>query len=135
MPCPRAFARFNRAVANPLTRLFAGWLPPFAIVSHRGRVSGGAYSTPVLAFGTQDGLVFALPYGASSDWVKNVLVAGQLEVRRLGKGSEYVQPRLVEATEGQRLVPAILRVPFWLLRVRHFLRVTASPSGPAARLG
>ena len=72
-PFPRGFARFNRRVANPAMRLAAGWLPPFAIVRHRGRRTGRDYATPVLAFGTEDGLVVAVLYGTSSDWVRNVL--------------------------------------------------------------
>jgi hypothetical protein len=35
----------------------------------RGRVTGRDYATPVWAFGTRDGLVVALLYGANSDWV------------------------------------------------------------------
>lgn len=35
----RKLARFNRTVANPVVRLVAGWLPPLAIIRHRGRIS------------------------------------------------------------------------------------------------
>ena len=60
-------------------RLVAGRLSPFAVVSHRGRVTGHDYATPVWAFGTGDGVVLALLYGAASDWVRNVLAAGRAE--------------------------------------------------------
>jgi deazaflavin-dependent oxidoreductase (nitroreductase family) len=126
VPIPRVFARFNRKIANPLMRLIAGWLPPFAIVSHRGRVTGRAYSTPVWAFGTRDGLVFALLYGAASDWVRNVLLAGRAEVRRSGRVRRYEKPRLVGTDEGMRLIPTFFRVLIRLCRTRHFLRLTAS---------
>src|SRR6266542_4314375 len=53
----RTLARFNRAFANPVMRLVAGWLPPLAIVQHRGRMTGREYATPVIAFGRSDGLV------------------------------------------------------------------------------
>jgi len=109
-------------------RLVAGRLPPFAIVSHRGRVTGRDYATPVWAFGTQDGLVVALLYGANSDWVTNVLVAGRAEVKRLGAAREYAQPRLVGREEGLRLIPAVARVPVRVVRTHDFVRVTASPS-------
>jgi deazaflavin-dependent oxidoreductase (nitroreductase family) len=125
VPLSRVFARFNRNVANPLMRLFAGRVPPFAIVSHRGRVTAHAYSTPVLAFRTEDGLVFAVLYGATSDWVKNVLGAGHAQVKRVGKTREYGQARLV-GNESMQLVPAIFRGVFRLFRVRQLLRVTAT---------
>jgi deazaflavin-dependent oxidoreductase (nitroreductase family) len=96
-------------------RLVAGWLPPFAIVNHRGRVTGREYSTPVWAFGTGDGLVLALLYGAASDWVRNVLVAGRAEVRRSGSIRSYEHPRLV-GEEGTQLIPAPFRVPIRLCR-------------------
>jgi deazaflavin-dependent oxidoreductase (nitroreductase family) len=126
VPIPRVFARFNRKVANPVMRLVAGWLPPFAIVSHRGRVTGRDYATPVWAFGTRDGLVFALLYGANSDWARNVLAAGRAQVTRFGTAREYAQPRVVGGEEGLRLVPAVVRGPVRLFRVRDFLRVTGS---------
>jgi deazaflavin-dependent oxidoreductase (nitroreductase family) len=107
-------------------RLAAGRLPPFAIVNHHGRVTGRDYATPVWAFGTRDGLVFALLYGANSDWVRNVLAAGHAEVRRRGAAREYTHPRLVAGEEASRLIPAIARIAVRLFRTRDFLRVTES---------
>jgi deazaflavin-dependent oxidoreductase (nitroreductase family) len=126
-PFPRGFARFNRNVANPVIRLVAGRLPPFAIVRHRGRVTGRDYATPVLAFYTNDGLVIGVLYGTSSDWVSNLLAAGRADVKRRDAAHEYEQPRLVGRDEGLRLVPAIVRGPFRLLGVRTFVRLTVSP--------
>lgn len=126
MPIPRLFARFNRDVANPAIRLFAGRLPPFAIVRHRGRVTGRSFATPVLAFRADDGLVVALFYGASSDWVRNVLAAGRAEVKRVGTTRQYAEPRLVDRDEGLPLIPAVVRMAVRLSRARDFLRVTDS---------
>jgi deazaflavin-dependent oxidoreductase (nitroreductase family) len=126
VPLPRVLARCNRKVANPVIRLVAGRLPPFAIVSHRGRLTGRDHATPVWAFGTQDGLVVALLYGANSDWVRNVLVAGGATVERSGTARGYSQPRLVGRDEGLRLIPAVARVPVRLLRTHDFLRLTDS---------
>jgi deazaflavin-dependent oxidoreductase (nitroreductase family) len=123
----RTFAKFNRSVANPVTRRFAGWVPPFAVVRHRGRVSGRGYATPVWAFATRDGLVFALLYGQVSDWAKNVLAADGASVMRHGKTARYGQPQLIAGNDGLRLVPAILRPPLRLFGVRDFLSVSTSP--------
>lgn len=133
-PFPRRFARFNRKVANPVIRLVAGWLPPFAIVKHRGRVTGRGYATPVPSFGTGDGLVAGVLYGTSSDWVSNALAAGQVEVKRLGTAREYEQLRLVGRDEGLPLLPAIVRGAFRLLGVRAFLRLTALPTASGIRI-
>ena len=83
------------------------------------------YESTVLAFRTEDGLVFAVLYGATSDWVKNVLAAGHAQVKRIGKTREYGEARLV-GNESMRLVPAIFRGVFRLFRVRQFLHVTAT---------
>src|SRR6266542_2693201 len=92
MPIPRFVGRFNKYVTNPLARLVAGWLPPFAVVVHRGRVSGRVYRTPVAAFRSRDGLVVALTYGAGADWVRNVLKDEGCTVRMLGRVREATGP-------------------------------------------
>ena len=122
---PRELARFNRAVANPVVRLLAGWLPPLAIIRHRGRTTGRCFATPVLAFGTADGLVVGVLYGTVSDWVRNLQAAGGGQVQRGGTVRDYRQPRLVSRDEGLQLVPAVLRGPFRTLGVRSFLRLSA----------
>jgi hypothetical protein len=59
-------ARFNRRLANPIIRTFAGRrLSPVTLVVHRGRNSGRRYRTPVLAVPVGEGYVVSLPYGAS----------------------------------------------------------------------
>jgi deazaflavin-dependent oxidoreductase (nitroreductase family) len=123
----RALARFNRAFANPAVRLFAGRVPPFAIVRHRGRTSGRAYATPVVAFRAGDALLVGVLYGRTSDWVLNVLAAPRTEVTRRGLTRNYRQPELVTRDEGLRLLPAVVRVPYRILRVRHFLLLTSTP--------
>ncbi|MGW1341026.1 nitroreductase family deazaflavin-dependent oxidoreductase [Kribbella sp. NPDC002412] len=110
-------------------RLVAGWLPPFAIVRHRGRRTGRDYATPVLAFGTEDDLVVAVLYGMSSDWVRNALAAGRVEVKRRRESHEYEQPRFVGSSEGLQLVPTMVRGPFRFLGVHHFVRLTRYAGG------
>lgn len=117
----RTLARFNRTFANPVMRLVAGWLPPLAIVQHRGRVTGREYATPVIAFGGGDGLVVGVLYGAGSDWVRNVVAAGRAKVQRLGTTREYACARLVGSEDGLRLLPAPVRGPYRLLGAGGFL--------------
>jgi deazaflavin-dependent oxidoreductase (nitroreductase family) len=130
---PRALARLNRRVANPVVRLLAGWLPPLAIVRHRGRVTGRGYATPVVAFGAGANLVIGVLYGTSSDWVSNVRAARRAQVTRHGRTRQYEQPRLVGATEVLGLLPATAGGAFRLLRVRYFIRLaggTPADSSP-----
>lgn len=85
MPLPRPIARFNRAVTNPILGRIARFTPGFGIVHHVGRKSGRAYAVPVNVFRQGPGeYLFALTYGSGSDWVRNVLAAGEcdLETRR-----------------------------------------------------
>jgi deazaflavin-dependent oxidoreductase (nitroreductase family) len=124
-PFLRVLARFNRKFANPVVRLVAGRLPPLAIIRHRGRRTGRAFATPVLAFGTADGLVVGVLYGDVSDWVRNVRVAGGAQVKRGGVLRDYRHLRLVSRDEGLQLVPVLLRGPFRALGVRYFLELTA----------
>ena len=128
MPIPRFVGRFNKYVTNPIARLVAGWLPPFAVIGHRGRVSGREYRTPVAAFRSRDGLVVALTYGAGADWVKNILKDERCTVRRLGRVREATGPRIVTGPEGMKLVPALIRVPLTLLNVTEFLTLRTGPS-------
>ena len=88
----------------------------------------------MLAFPTRDGLVFTLVYGKVSDWVKNVLAAGQVDVTRWGRQDRAVRSaQLVPRSERVRLVPAIPRLVFRLLRVHDFLRVKAPQPEPHRR--
>ena len=49
-PSPPLFAfisPFTKRVVNPITRLFAGWLPGFAKLSVTGRNTGKTYRIPL----------------------------------------------------------------------------------------
>ena len=120
-PLPRRFARFNRRVANPVIRRFAGTFGPFALVRHQGRRTGRTYTTPVLAFGTRDELFVGVLYGANSDWVRNVVESGHAEVRWHRESTEYRHVELVARDRALPKVPATLRGGFRLLGVRTFV--------------
>lgn len=81
---PRWLPAINRRIVNPVQRLWAPYLWPYALIEHRGRVTGTAYRTPVLAFRRGDALVILLGYGDRTDWLRN-LQAGGASVVRLGR--------------------------------------------------
>jgi deazaflavin-dependent oxidoreductase (nitroreductase family) len=128
MPIPRSVATFNRRVTNHVSRLVAGWLPGFAIVFHVGRRSGRQYRTPVNVFRRGEAYVFALTYGADSDWVKNVEAAGRCEIETRRRVVPLTNPsRFTDAA--RRSVPALVRPVLRLIDVDEFLsmRVEARP--------
>lgn len=92
---PRAVATANKYVTNPIQGLWAPRIAPWAVVEHVGRRSGTAYSTPVLAWVEGDRLSIPLVYGAGSDWVRNVLAAGEFTLVRAGRRYSIAGPRIV----------------------------------------
>lgn len=114
MPLPRSLARFNRVVTNRITPPFAGRLPGFAVVLHRGRKSGRAFRTPVNAFRRPGGWELPLTYGVG-DWVKNVQAAGEAELITRGRAHRIAHPRIV-AMPGHPALPFPVR---WILARLH----------------
>ena len=109
MPLPRFIAKANRKITNPITRRFAGRIPPFAIMIHTGRTSGRQFRTPIMAFPVEDGFAIALTYGRSTDWEKNVLAAGRCELIYRKQTLVLVNPRIVARTSSESAFPGIVR--------------------------
>ena len=135
MPLPARLARINRRVTNPLTRRFAGRVPPFAIVEHRGRTSGREYRTPVISFAAGQATIVALTYGAGTDWVKNVLVAGECVLVRRGRRVALRNPRLVGERDGLPRIPGVVRPVLRLLDVTDFLVLDPGDVSPRGSNG
>jgi deazaflavin-dependent oxidoreductase (nitroreductase family) len=127
VPISRRVARFNRRVTNRITLRFAGRLPGFAIVTHTGRRSGRSYRTPVNVFRDGERYVFALTYGAESDWVRNVLAAGGCRIETRRRTIELVDPRRLDDPT-RAVVPVPARWILGLLAVDGFLSM--SPREP-----
>lgn len=120
MPFPRWLAKVNKRITNRYLVKLADQ-PPFAALHHRGRTSGKVYRIPLNAFPCEDGFVFALTYGSQSDWVKNVLAAGEAELEYAGERLVLTDPRLVTRADVHGCIPASAVVPLGLLRVKEFL--------------
>jgi deazaflavin-dependent oxidoreductase (nitroreductase family) len=123
MQMPRVMRRINRAVTNPLMRPLAGRVPPLAVAHHVGRKSGRRYTTPVLAFATDDGFVTPLPYGTDTDWCLNWLEAREGTLETGGRRTAVANPRIVPASEALPLLPMVLRPGLRLLDLPGFLVV------------
>lgn len=123
IPIPKAIARFNRYVTNPIARRIAGWAPMFAIVYHQGRHSGNRYATPINIFRIDAGFVIALTYGSDVDWVKNLIAAGGAEIRHRSHTIRIADPTSVSSDEGMAAMPPLVRLILRMINVTQFLRV------------
>ncbi len=120
MVVPRGVARFGRG-PNRVIRQFAGWLPGFGVIVHRGRRSGRVYRTPVAVFRRPDGYVVALPYGVG-DWTKNVIAAGGCELQKRRDLVRLTNPRIVHDPE-RRAMPPVVRQALRLVGVTEILHL------------
>jgi deazaflavin-dependent oxidoreductase (nitroreductase family) len=109
LPLPRSLARFNKKVTNRIQGLWAPWLPPWAVIIHKGRKSGRSYQTPVLAFRSGPHLAVILFYGERAEWLRNVLAAGSAEVRRAGRLATLTNPRVLNGND-PALAPSVRRI-------------------------
>jgi deazaflavin-dependent oxidoreductase (nitroreductase family) len=97
-------ARFNRVITNRVQGQWAWLLPPWAVICHRGRRSGRAYRTPVLAFKRGRKLAIVVLYGEESDWLRNVL-AGAGQVVRTGRTYDLIDPKVVDVGAAEGISP------------------------------
>ncbi len=92
---PSWLPEVNKRVVNPVTGRLAPWIPPGAVIVHRGRRSGTEYRTPVLAWRSGSTLCVVLYYGAAAQWVRNVVAADGGEVIRRGRRERFASVRIV----------------------------------------
>jgi deazaflavin-dependent oxidoreductase (nitroreductase family) len=104
MRVPRAVAKFNRRITNPLAVRFGGWAPLNGTLEHVGRKSGKTYQTPLNIFETADGFVVPIGYGVESHWVQNALADGPLTVHKAGRTIPVVDARIVSKADAEPLV-------------------------------
>jgi deazaflavin-dependent oxidoreductase (nitroreductase family) len=109
MRVPRAVAKFNRRITNPLALPLGGWAPLQGSLEHVGRKSGKRYRTPLNIFDTDAGYVILIGYGLDSHWVQNVLAGGPAIIHKHGKTVPVANPRLVSKAEAEPLVTSSAR--------------------------
>ncbi|WP_278235787.1 nitroreductase family deazaflavin-dependent oxidoreductase [Isoptericola sp. AK164] len=106
-PGLRLVRRLNKRFTNPRVLATAGRPGgSAAVIRHVGRRSGRSYATPIGVEVGDGVLVTLLPYGPTTDWVRNVLAAGGAQVTVQGRTSEVTDPRVVPVAEASALLPA-----------------------------
>ena len=76
---PAWIDRLQMKYMNPAMRRVARFLPTFVVVNHRGRKSGKPYRTVVNAYRKGNVVAILLGHG-KTDWVKNLLAAGEADL-------------------------------------------------------
>ncbi len=108
MRFPPAVERLQIKYMNPVFLRVGRYLPSFAIVKHRGRKSGKDYETVVSAFRKGNLLAIGLAHG-KTNWVKNVLAAGEADVHLFRRDVHITNPRVLPAGTDSPELPWIAR--------------------------
>jgi deazaflavin-dependent oxidoreductase (nitroreductase family) len=109
MVYPVAVENFQVKYVNPLIKPIARFLPGMSTIKHRGRKSGKPYETVVTAFRKGNLIAIALGHG-KTDWVKNVLAAGEADLHFIRKDVHLTNPRILPAGSGAEGLPFMARV-------------------------
>ncbi|WP_099023435.1 nitroreductase family deazaflavin-dependent oxidoreductase [Mycolicibacterium palauense] len=128
MVFPPWLERLQIRYFNPLIGPAARHLPGFAVIKHHGRKSGTPYETVVSAYRKGDVVAVMLAHG-KTNWVKNVLAAGEADMNLARRDVHLVNPRIVPAGGDAAGLPRVARMG--ARRVGVF--VADIDPGPSAR--
>lgn len=109
MKFPVWFENFQIKWINPVAVPIARFAPGITVIKHRGRKSGRTLQTAVSAYRKGHTVAIMLAHG-KTNWVKNVLAAGEADVLLGGRDVHLVNPRIVEAGTDDRSLPLMARL-------------------------
>ena len=109
MVFPPWFENLQVKYLNPAIRPFARLMPGMATIKHRGRKSGRQYETIVTAYRKGSVVAIALGHG-KTDWVKNVLAAGEADLHLVRRDLHLVKPRIIPAGGSADGLPLLARL-------------------------
>ncbi|HEX7826383.1 MAG TPA: nitroreductase family deazaflavin-dependent oxidoreductase [Mycobacterium sp.] len=112
MLMPVWLENFQIKYVNPLLRPLSKRAPGFAVVKHRGRTSGKEFETIVTAYRKDNLVAIGLMHG-KTNWVKNVLAAGEADIHVSRKDLHLVNPRVLPAGT---VDPSLPRIPQMLAK-------------------
>lgn len=105
---PPWLEKFQIKYINPLMTPVSRKLPGFSVIKHTGRSSGTPYETPVTSYRKGTTLAILLAHG-KTNWVKNVLAAGEADIHVFRKDLHLVNPRVLPAGTVDPSLPWIAR--------------------------
>jgi deazaflavin-dependent oxidoreductase (nitroreductase family) len=106
---PPLLDRLQVKYFNPMVKPFARFLPGMSTIKHRGRKSGKPYETIVTAYRKGQVVAIALGHG-KTDWVKNVLAAGEADLHFIRRDVHLVNPRIEPAGGSAEGLPFMARL-------------------------
>ena len=109
MVFPPWFENLQVKYFNPMVKPLARIMPGMATIKHRGRKSGRPYETIVTAYRKGGVVAIALGHG-KTDWVKNVLAAGEADMHLVRRDLHLVNPRIVPAGSPADGLPLMARL-------------------------
>lgn len=109
MLVPPALENFQIKYINPLMTPISRKLPGMSVIKHTGRTSGKEYETPVTAYRKGNTLAIGLIHG-KTNWVKNVLAAGEADILVSRADLHLVNPRVLPAGTVDRSLPLFARL-------------------------
>ena len=120
-------------VLNPIVRRAAGRKHvAVAQIYHEGRRSGRLFITPTSARRTEDGFIVPLTFGERSDWVRNVLEAGDCSIRFKSVDYPATDPVVLVGPQVQvvarRTFKLYERMFIKMARVKKLLKLSATAS-------
>ena len=115
---------------NPFVLSLArsGHIPMVAVIHHRGRRSGRAFTTPVAARKTKDGFVIPLTFGKQADWFRNVQAAGGCTIQWKDATYQVTEPVVVDWKSVRASFYPAERILVPLIGIEHFVRLRHVPS-------
>lgn len=106
---PPWFENLQIKYINPALKPLSKRLPGFTVIKHRGRKSGTEYETIVTSFRKGDTVAVLLGHG-KTNWVKNVLAAGEADVHVSRTDLHLVNPRVLPAGTVDPSLPRIAQI-------------------------
>jgi deazaflavin-dependent oxidoreductase (nitroreductase family) len=122
---PANVREFQKRYTNPrmLRSAASGGRGNLGIVFHNGRKSGREYATPVRIDPIPNGFLVPLPYGTDTDWLKNILAAGEGRLRFRGQDIAVNEPEIIDTATALAMLPPSSGIAVKILRVKQFLRL------------
>ena len=109
MKFPPWLENFQIKYINPMAVPLARVMPGITVIRHRGRTSGKSYETAISAYRKGNTVAIMLAHG-KTNWVKNILAAGEAELTLGGRDVHLVNPRIVTAGTDDASLPRMARI-------------------------
>jgi deazaflavin-dependent oxidoreductase (nitroreductase family) len=106
---PPWFERLQIKYLNSMLRPFSKRMPGMGVIKHRGRTSGKEYETIVTPYRKGQVLAIGLAHG-KTNWVKNVLAAGEADIQIGKKNLHLVNTRVLAAGTVDHSLSRLARV-------------------------